>query len=49
MRYFSAYGSGSDVVRVTGYLAKRSEIEKLEKGEAVVNNATVFAMGQKKQ
>ncbi len=47
VRYFSAYGSGSDVVRVTGYLAKRSEIEKLEKGEAVVNNATVFAMGQK--
>lgn len=47
IRYISAYGNGADVVRVTGYLAKRSEVERLEKGEAVLNNATVFAMGAK--
>lgn len=45
IRYISAYGSGCDVVRVTGYLAKRSEMEKLQKGEAVLNQATVFGLG----
>ncbi|HSQ89315.1 YjjI family glycine radical enzyme [Romboutsia sp.] len=48
IRYFSAYSDSSDVVRVTGYLAKRSEVEKLERGEAVKNNATVFAMNAKR-
>ena len=47
VRYISTYGSGADVVRVTGYLAKRSEVERLEKGEAVLNNASVFALGAK--
>ncbi|MGL5766533.1 MAG: YjjI family glycine radical enzyme [Sarcina sp.] len=47
IRYISAYGKGADVVRVTGYLAKKSEVERLEKGEAVLNNASVFAMGAK--
>ncbi|MFA9462879.1 MAG: YjjI family glycine radical enzyme [Velocimicrobium sp.] len=47
LRYFSAYGVGGDVVRVTGYLAKRSEVERLENGEAVLNNATIFAKGAK--
>lgn len=47
IRYFSAYGAGGDVIRVTGYLAKRSEVERLERGEAVVNNAAVFAKGAK--
>lgn len=48
IRYFSIYGDSSDVVRVTGYLVKRSEVEKLEKGEVVKNNATVFGMRAKK-
>lgn len=47
LHYFSAYGTGGDVVRVTGYLAKRSEVERLERGEAVMNNATIFAKGAK--
>ena len=47
IRYLSAYGSGCDVVRVTGYLVKRSEVERLENGEAVMNNATVFGLGAK--
>lgn len=48
IRYISAYSDSSDVVRVTGYLAKRSEVEKHERGEAVKNNATVFAMNAKR-
>jgi len=47
LRYFSAYSSDSDVVRVTGYLVKRSEMEKLEKGEAVLNQSTVLGLGIK--
>lgn len=47
IRYFSAYGQGADVIRVTGYLAKKSEVYKLENGKAVLNNTDVFAMGAK--
>ncbi len=35
MQYFSTYSSDSDVVRITGYLVKLSDIEKLNSGEAV--------------
>lgn len=48
IRYFSAYSDSCDVVRVTGYLVKKSEVEKLEKGQAVKNNATVFGMNAKR-
>ena len=47
LRYLSFYASDSDVIRVTGYLAKRSEIEKLEKGENVIQDTTSLAMGAK--
>jgi YjjI family glycine radical enzyme len=47
LRYFSAYGAGGDLVRVTGYLAKRSDVERLERGEAVTNDTTIFAKGAK--
>lgn len=45
MRYFSFYADDCDVVRVTGYLVKKSEIKKLEKGEAVLRDTTVLGMG----
>lgn len=45
MRYFSFYNDDSDVIRVTGYLVKRSDVEKLRRGEAVLENATVLGMG----
>ncbi len=45
MRYFSTYTQDSDVIRITGYLVKRSDIEKLSKGEAVVNDTVVLGMG----
>ncbi len=47
LRYISTYSEMCDVVRVTGYLVKRSEIEKLESGKAVLNDATVLGKGAK--
>lgn len=47
IRYISTYSGGCDVVRVTGYLVKKSEVAQLEDGNAVKNNATVFGLGQK--
>lgn len=47
MRYFTAYNADNDVVRVTGYLVKKSEIEKLNRHEASMNNCTVFGKGAK--
>ena len=45
MRYFSCYLDGGDVVRVTGYLVKRSEILKLKNGQQSINSATVLGKG----
>ena len=45
MRYFSFYSSSSDVVRVTGYLVKRSDIERFDAGEACLGNSTVLGSG----
>ena len=45
LRYLSFYESDGDVIRVTGYLAKRSEIEKYQKGESVQQNTTQLATG----
>lgn len=47
MRYFSGYSSDSDVVRVTGYLVKKSELAKLDAGQQVLNGATVLGKGQR--
>ena len=45
--YNSVYSDSCDVVRVTGYLVKKSEVAELESGKAVKNNATVFGMNAK--
>lgn len=45
LRYFSFYSSDSDVIRVTGYLVKRSDIEKLDAGEMVLATTTKFGSG----
>ncbi len=39
MHYISIYAADSDVIRVTGYLIKKSDMEKYLKGEAVTNGA----------
>jgi len=44
-RFFSAYGENADVVRITGYLVKRSEIEKLRNEEQVLRDTVVLGMG----
>ncbi len=45
LRYFSGYLENNDVVRVTGYLVKKSEIEKLRARKQSLNNVTVFGKG----
>lgn len=45
MRYFSGYLADCDVIRVTGYLIKKSEVAKLDKGEQSLNQVTLFGKG----
>ncbi|MGL4998688.1 MAG: YjjI family glycine radical enzyme [Cetobacterium sp.] len=45
LRFFSLYSDSCDVVRVTGYLVKKSEMEKLDKGEQVLRDTTVLGKG----
>ena len=45
LRYFSGYLENNDVVRVTGYLVKKSEIEKLNAKKQSLNNVTIFGKG----
>ncbi|WP_042348124.1 YjjI family glycine radical enzyme [Bacillus massiliigorillae] len=40
VHYMSFYAADSDLVRITGYLVKRSEIEKYNMDEAVLQNTT---------
>lgn len=45
MRYFSGYLADCDVVRVTGYLVKKSELAKLDAGEQSLNQVSIFGKG----
>ena len=45
MRYFSGYLENNDVVRVTGYLVKKSELAKLDQHKQSLNNVSVFGQG----
>lgn len=40
VQYMSFYSADTDLVRITGYLVKRSEMEKFRKHEAVLQNTT---------
>ena len=44
-RYLSFYSGDSDLVRVTGYLVKKSDIEKFDQEEMTLNEATVNGSG----
>ncbi len=48
LRYLSFYSGDSDVIRVTGYLVKRSELEKLDSGQAVLQDTTALGLGAAK-
>lgn len=45
MRYFSGYLANNDVVRVTGYLVKRSELAKLDAKKQSLNNVSSYGVG----
>lgn len=45
MRYFSLYSSDSGVIRITGYLVKKSDMEKLAKGEQVLQDTVALGLG----
>jgi YjjI family glycine radical enzyme len=45
MRYLTFHSSDSDLIKVTGYLVKKSEIDKLSRGEAVLRDTTVLGKG----
>ena len=47
-RYLSFYSGNSDLVRVTGYLVKKSDLEKFEREEMTLNEATVNGSGVNK-
>ncbi|MEI6055776.1 MAG: YjjI family glycine radical enzyme [Lentisphaerota bacterium] len=42
LRYISFFCQDCDVVRISGYLVKKSEIAKLQNSQAVLNDATVL-------
>lgn len=45
MRYFSLYCTDCDVIRITGYLVKKSEIKKLDRGEQVLRDTVGLGLG----
>jgi YjjI family glycine radical enzyme len=45
-RYFSIHSGDSSVIRVTGYLVKRSEMDKLAAGRNVLQDTTALGLGQ---
>jgi len=48
MRYISYYSNDADVIRVTGYMVKRSDIESYDEGKSVLGNSTVLGSGATK-
>lgn len=42
VKYISFYASDSDLVRITGFLVKRSEMEKYRSNQVVLQNTTVL-------
>ena len=43
VKYISFYEEDGELVRITGYLAKKSEMEKFRKGEQTIKNTTQLA------
>ena len=39
------YSTEADVIRITGYLVKKSEMEKLHNKEQVIQQTVVFGLG----
>lgn len=45
LRYISFYASDSDLIRITGYLVKKSDMERLSKGEQVLHDTVALGLG----
>ncbi len=44
IRMFAFYTEDTDLIRITGYLVKRSEMEKLARGEQVIHDTTALGL-----
>ena len=44
-RYITTYLKNTDLIRVTGYLVKKSEVEKYRKGEVALRDTTCYGSG----
>lgn len=44
-RYITTYLKNTDLIRVTGYLVKKSEAAKVARGEAVLRDTDIFGQG----
>ena len=44
-RYITTYLKNTDLIRVTGYLVKKSEVEKYRKGQTVLRDTTWYGSG----
>jgi YjjI family glycine radical enzyme len=44
-RYLTTYLQNQDLIRVTGYLVKRSEVEKANNNQVVLRDTTIFGKG----
>ncbi|MBI9100450.1 MAG: DUF3029 family protein, partial [Spirochaetaceae bacterium] len=47
-RYITTYLQNSDLIRVTGYLVKRSEVEKADNDEVVLRDTAILGSGTNK-
>jgi len=45
MRYITCYQENTDLIRVTGYLVKKSEVNKLDEGSVVLRDTEAFGKG----
>ncbi len=48
MRYFSLYSTDCDVIRITGYLVKKSDMEKLDAGQVALQDTVALGLGSVK-
>jgi YjjI family glycine radical enzyme len=45
LRYMSFYASDSDLIRITGYLVKKSDMERLQKGGQALHDTVALGLG----
>jgi len=45
LRYISFYASDSDLIRITGYLVKRSDMERLKNGRQALHDTVALGLG----